>query len=151
MPDLPILSLGKFAMALVSLLLFVHLSVTELETRAVGRPRLVRNSLRFLNQTVLNIVHELAIAELEFDQDLYATLPFLCGHADQECDPQPANCVPCDWTGSVEVGGLSCERSITLFGFAILNQFLPLHFSFKYLATPPLTPSPTLTISHTLP
>ena len=60
-------------------------------------PQLVDKKLWFVNETVLNVDSELAVFQMEFDQDLYLSgETFLCGEAEKVC-PTP-DCIPCDWS-----------------------------------------------------
>ena len=60
------------------------------------RPEIVDQKLWFLNQTILNVEYEVAVVQLEFDQDLYLTESYLCGRAEEPC-PE-IDCIPCDWS-----------------------------------------------------
>ena len=49
-------------------------------------PQLVDQKLWFVNETVLNVDFELAVFQMEFDQDLYLSgETFLCGEAEKIC------------------------------------------------------------------
>ena len=61
------------------------------------RPEVLEKNVRFVNATVGGQYSELAVVQMEFDQDLYlAGESFLCGRAEQDCPP--VACVPCDWS-----------------------------------------------------
>ena len=61
------------------------------------RPELVDKKMWFVNDTILNVDYEMAVLEMEFDQDLYLSgETFLCGRAEQDCPV--TSCTPCDWS-----------------------------------------------------
>jgi len=81
----------------VTVLLFVAWGGVE-----SAPPEIVNSDVKILEQTVANVEYTLAQARLEFDQDLYLSQPFLCGHAEEECSHQevPEGCTLCDLTDS---------------------------------------------------
>ena len=60
-------------------------------------PKLVDQKLWFVNKTLLNIDYEVAVVQMEFDQDLYLSgETFVCGEAEKPC--RDIDCIPCDWS-----------------------------------------------------
>ena len=60
-------------------------------------PKLVDQKLWFVNDTILNVEYEMAVFQMEFDQDLYLSgESFLCGEAEKDCPT--SDCIPCDWS-----------------------------------------------------
>ena len=73
------------------------LSVFLLAPAFATRPQLVDQRLWFVDQTILNVDYQVAVAQMDFDQDLYLNgATFLCGLAEEPCPD--TNCVPCDWS-----------------------------------------------------
>ena len=63
-------------------------------------PSLVDSRIWYVNETVLNVDFEMAVVQLEFDQELYLSGETkLCGYADEPCEPAVPNCRACDWSG----------------------------------------------------
>ena len=99
------------------------------------RPQLVDKRLWFVNRTVLNFEYEVAVAQMEFDQDMYLTgggESFLCGLAEEACPER--DCVPCDWS-SQQV--FFPELSFFFFSFSIFcsrKLKLKLFFLFFYFS-----------------
>ena len=84
-----------FGMTKFRLLLFLCFVFDVFATR----PQLVDQKLWFINRTVLNFDYEVAVVQMEFDQDMYLTgggESFLCGLAEEPCPER--DCVPCDWS-----------------------------------------------------
>jgi hypothetical protein len=79
------------------------------------RPQLVDTELLLLSQKVgtssAERVYDYTQMTLMFNQPLYLNMPLLCTKAELPCEPQ--DCVPCDFTGFVEV--LSFLLRILLF------------------------------------
>jgi hypothetical protein len=69
------------------------------------RPQLVDTELLLLSQKVgtssAEEVYDYTQMTLMFNQPLYLNMPLLCTKAELPCVPQ--DCVPCDFTGFVEV------------------------------------------------
>ena len=82
------------------------------------RPQLVDKRLWFVNRTVLNFEYEVAVAQMEFDQDMYLTgggESFLCGLAEETCPKR--DCVPCDWSSQQVFFSLNFLFSSFFFNF----------------------------------
>ena len=91
-------------------------------TPNVTRPQLIGSELIQAERVVGNEEYKYTQMTLKFDQPLYLNEALLCAEADSSCSPK--NCVPCDWTGHVEVPALS----LSLFFFSF-----PLHPFFFFL------------------
>ena len=96
-------------------------------------PQLVDKKLWFVNETVLNVDYELAVFQMEFDQDLYfSPETFVCGEAEKPC---PAtDCIPCDWSSQQVICSFSSELSVC--SFLSIEFFLGCRFLFSFF--PPL-------------
>ena len=86
-------------------------------------PQLVDQKMWFVNQSILGVDIEVAVYQMEFDQDLYLSgESFLCAEAEDSCPP--SDCTPCDWS-SQEVKN---NFVFLLFSFSV--SFIPFFFFF---------------------
>ena len=93
-------------------------------------PQLVDQKLWFVNETLLNVDYEVAVVQMEFDQDLYLSgESFVCAEAEKDCPD--IDCIPCDWSSQQVIcffHFLFSKLSVCSFFFDVFLMFSCLIF-----------------------
>src|SRR3989338_9284023 len=88
------MSLKQASILIIFLTLIFILQHSE---SANGVPELTSGRVYYQNVTLITSNWEVALVELDFDEDLYLNQALLCPFADQGCGTPPS-CRVCDWT-----------------------------------------------------